>query len=479
MNKALKMLSVCLAMFLTLALVPLPARAKRPANFNEARLRNKSSLGGEFLLEIGDMDFGGYLTIAGDSEGFLDDMISEVLDEMDMSDTDFDALEDFMKNLFDKQDMADEDWDMLSGKLWDKLGVSYDDLADAIDAIDTATKINWEDGGWYEQGGVETADYLSSGSELPNRLKDYLNNNGLSPDDLFGDLSGFKEAHDRWQSYDQADPDYQLGMDAFKRREEFYKRLNEKLENALKDGDGKYYYAIVFRDAKDTKPFTLFGAQCTETWTLNMVLKLNAVGEHTSAWNPLAPGNSAAEFKGNYTIEIEYDLSNFQSSLHSNIWNMGEIGKSLSALTANGPWNLANHDFSEGTCNVKRTLAGYATAQVEIYREGDGRYSIVPIQNRDVKDVSFSGIDAHFLWKMSMSYPGVSVKTDLFWDMELKADENGLKADFNNGHGTTTNTLQGSVPFSESPFTVNTPWEGTIWDRGDEAKDGWKLTRWR
>ena len=137
--------------------------------------------------------------------------------------------------------MTADDWNAVKGTLSDKLGISFDELVDAIGAIDAASNTDWEDAGWYAQGGAVIDDYLSSGSDVAKKLNDYVRNHGLDSSSLFGDLSNFEESHDKWQGFNKNDHDYKLALEAFKWREEFYNRLNKKIEDALKDGDGKYY----------------------------------------------------------------------------------------------------------------------------------------------------------------------------------------------------------------------------------------------
>ena len=495
MNKVFKILTVCLATILMMTLLSVPALAKRPDGFNENRLWNKSSLGGEFILEIGDMAFRGHLTIAGGSEQFLDDMIEQVMDEMDLSESDLASFERFMDNLFGKQDMTDIDFSLISGNIGDELGISTNDLINLLGYIDKATEGDWYSDSFeksvgdkilpellnsdpsdasYDKLWEEFYDRYDPSGTMPEsrydalkeKLNDYLKTSGQDATDLFGKLSQYKEAYDKWQSYNPKDPDYKLAMDAFKRREEFYSRLNNKIEDALKDGDGKYYYAIVFSNAKDNAKFTLFGAQFTETWTLNMVLKMNGVGEHTSAWNPIAAGNSYAEFSGEYTIRIEYDLRD----LPHQIRNMGDMGTRLSGYVEAGAMLGAKFaiEVIDGGDSLKRTLAGEATAQVQIYREGDGNYSISPNQNQD----NIGGYDTTANLIATQTKNGTTWTLD--WDLQfLIMDKDNLKLiALRNTVSAAGITLDGPLVSGETPLL------GDIWDRGDKAGQGWTLRRW-
>ena len=442
MNKIIKTISICLVAAVMLAApMPLSALDKRPDGFNESRLWNKSSLGGGFILEIGDMAFRGYLTIAGDSEQFLDDMIKQVMDEMGIKESDLAAFERFLDNLFGKQDMTADDWDAVKGTLSDKLGISFDELVDAIGAIDAASNTDWEDAGWYAQGGAIIDDYLASGSDVAKKLNDYVRNHGLDSSSLFGDLSNFKESHDKWQGFNKDDPDYKLAMEAFKRREEFYSRLNKKIEEALRNGDGNYYYAIVFKDAKCVRQFTfdleVIPWKWPEIWTLNMLLKLNVVGDGTSFWNPITTGNSYAEFTGDYTIDIEYDWG----KLHE--W----------VFVRNADSGIINMSVTEGSKSGKRTLTGEATAivRVDIYHVEGGGYSISPTQKSDVKAVSIS-------------------------DIHLQGGRNTRETVLTCS-GDNDNCITFYPHLDETRYD---PWDdiSSMYERGDNAKDGWVLTRW-
>ena len=487
MNKVFKLFSICLAALLMMTLMSMSALAKRPDGFNEARLWNKSSLGSGFILEIGDMDFRGYLTIAGGSEQFLDDMIEQVLDEMGLSEGDLAAFEGFIDNLFGKQYMTDNDWDTVTVKLSDKLGISFDELVAAIGAIDTASKTGWEDAGWHEQGSVVINDYLSSDSEVAKKLNDYLGNSGKSSTDLFGDLSNFKEAYDKWQSFDPHDPDYQLGMDAFKRREEYYKRLNDKIENALKDGDGEYYYAIVFRNATCERLFEFFSGlpektKFIEKWTLNMALSLNGVGERTSAWNPIASGNSYAEFLGPYTIEIEYKVENLHNVLEAS-YRYAIIDRKLSILEKGETWFASADLTNPGEKRAKRTLAGEAIAQVRMHHEGDGNYNIIPMQKRDEKDVFVTDVVMKCFEHETHTFEdGPGYTCTRTYDIVITADAQIFYTQWksiieqHSEHGTVGPVDDKIMPNQLAFWGAGE--KGTMYWRGDHAKDNWKLFGW-
>ena len=435
MKKVTKHISLLLvAVLLCVAVLSMVAHAARPRTFDKSKLKTIYAAQYPAELVIGDMTFHGVLKRSL-SDAELDKLIEETLKEVGLTEEGFNKA-------CEKRAEADAYHEkakrMFSDGVADEMGLLPKEFSEKLLEGDIQGAYDILRGKWTYADGGAAAKFQKQLEEL--RL-----------------LDGYLKIEQEMRK-------------DFAKLNNFYDKLDKNLRKQ------KMGWTLEFKNAKAAKqPFTLFNIVCFEEWTLNMALtkEINSINlpelREINLINMRNPIDGS--YKGSYTIDIEYDLSNFQSNLRSNIWHMGEIGNSLAAITDNGPWNLASYDFYEGTCNVKRTLAGDATAKVNILF-GD---SITPTQKSDVKNVNFNGIVAHFCWKMSMSYSGISVDTDLFWDMELKADENGLKADFNNGHGATTNTLQGPVSFSESPFTVNIPWEGTIWDRGNRAGQGWKL----
>jgi hypothetical protein len=211
-------------------------------------------------------------------------------------------------------------------------------------------------------------------------------------------------------------------------------------EDLYKDKDNKY--AIVFRDAKAKGPFTLFGEEFTEKWTLNMVLLTTRAG-----WLSYR-GESTAEFEGSYTIDIDYGFD-----------RMAEATLKYQNDMSPGVENTLT---STGNSHAERTLAGRANAKVLFGGKGEVLCEIVPEQERDEKDVSVSGIVVHVLME---SADGVTN-----FDLESSADAENRTWEQTNCWNDLIGSYQG--------ISSTHPWEyyGDIYQRGDKAADEWKLT---
>ena len=79
MKKTIQTLALCLAVLMTVTVMPMPAQAAvRHASFSSSRIRNEVPFYPKFLLEIGDMEFVGRLTARGiDYEFDYEKMLDE------------------------------------------------------------------------------------------------------------------------------------------------------------------------------------------------------------------------------------------------------------------------------------------------------------------------------------------------------------------------------------------------------------------
>ena len=170
------------------------------------------------------------------------------------------------------------------------------------------------------------------------------------------------------------------------------------------------------------------------------------------------------KYEGQYTISIEYDLSGFQSGL-SGIIQIPEWRNTIIAFSEwENTWGTFNITVANpGTSNVKRTLAGYATAI--LYRKG-GNPSINPTQESDGKDVSVSGI--------VIQASAGSAESRLDIECSVSADEDKF----------TTAMTKWTVTWPDNAFSApmtgqhvyDIAWGESIWQRAVNAGMGWKIT---
>ena len=443
MKRFKKIISLILAAaILCIAPLPHPAQAARPRTFNNNLFLHVSNSMKTVWIGIQGMKFAGKLK-PGYTDEELDKLIDEVLSELGLTADDFDRLNEPGRPLTQQEINDIRDALVTAAGLTGAVGVpAVGELAQIAKLIDQLRQGDYTGAAWtlfdnYMLGlsGVNPVAFVIYGHRLSREIRHLL-------EQIWRHAAG------------TAGPVY-----------EFYRRLKKRLDDLDTD-----WVLSVENWTSVWKPiFLFFGTGCYEKWTMNMLLKQRE--EY---------GNYGFEgtYDGSYTITIEYDLSNFQSSLGDRIWSLGEIGQSLNTLTNTSElWSQYNYNYNQGTCDVKRTLTGEATAFVPGPLAFLASPRITPNQKSDERDVNFSGNIFNFEWKMSYSGEGVVWNVDLSWTMELKADENGLIGDLYDGHGVSTNNMQsGSTPFSENPFTVNTPWDPKIWERGDKASQGWTLS---
>ena len=192
---------------------------------------------------------------------------------------------------------------------------------------------------------------------------------------------------------------------------------------------------IVFNNAKATRQFEFLDTQFDEKWTLNMVLTRTM---HSPAGIP--------QYAGQYTIDIEYDLTKMADTLR----------KPLQEADPPGNYSVAN----SGAQNANRTLTGSATALINV-----SSMSITPDQDGDKKNVNVAGIVIHCQYD-SWSY-----------DVEYFADEdNVFFGQTNIVAGPQTESIEATVASQGYPWPF--AWEeyGNIYKRGDDATSGWTLT---
>ena len=458
MKKLMKTLAVSLAAVLTLTVLSVPVSAQS-FDYDKSRVRVKSPTGTKCTLEIGDMTFEGYLGInyATDQNKYndlVDSLIVEVLHEMgnaNFEDVNSTAFRDTLGGL---EKMTPGDYDLLSGAMGDKLGLSYGDMLEVLDSIDSGGG----DESWYDYGTQARLDtFMASDSDVAAKLNNYMNNSGKgsgdSQLDIFDSLSDFRAAYGDWMNYLQNHPDQNVEWHEFTTREDFYTRLNDKLKEAYKENfEG---YTIVFENAIDHKPYTLFGTEGTETWTLNMTLNIKPF-----AWDMNNPQNvKAAEFDGNYTIDINYDLTALADKLPELLqtpeWR-GTGANDAWAFLENGftlNWTLAK----PGQWIVTRTLKGNATANVAL---GGGVCNISlekPPSDR-IDDpsvtVNMNGVYDH---PDNETFNGATYKLD----MVVSMDEQGFDVKYG---------------ADEAAQDIKVPGNETVLKRGNLAKEGgWKL----
>lgn len=442
-----KVISLILALVFTLALLPATAYAL-PQTLDKSRIHRLD----DYLvtLKIGDMTFQGKFTNAELTDEKLEELVKKVLAEMSLSEADFDLLNDLVNTMNKYNTISPEQMQKIFDRWFDMLG-AVPVLGQATTLAQIILQLNQGDYSGPAQNLGEEA-----GSKLAEKLGDMADASGKLGKvagsalgigkALKAVIEGVMESNTAERAVDRA-----LGLEAYRLINDFYLKLNREVDKHYKDNAANFM--VKFDNAKAEKPFMFFGTQNTEKWTLNMTLF------QTESDNRL---DIDGKYEGQYTIEIEYDLSGFQASL-DNILQIPEWRNTYAFPEWESEWGSFNVTVTNrGTCDVKRKLEGYATAM--LYRKG-GNSSIHPAQDHDVKDVRVSDI------AFQASAGDANGRMDVEW--LISADD-----------GSFTNTSgKGIITFPDYVYEgppgehVNKiSWDESIWRRATYGSQGWKIT---
>ncbi len=444
-----KAVSLILILVYTLVLLPITAYAL-PRTFDKSRVHRLDDY--QVALKISDLTFQGKFTNAELTDEKLEELIKKVLAEMGLSEADFDLLNDLVNTMNEHNSISPEQMQKIFDRWFDMLG-AVPIAGQAATLVQIIIQLNQGDYSGPAQSAAEEA-----GSQFAEGLGDALDASGKLgkaagsalgiAKALKAVIEGMMESNIAERAVDRA-----LGLEAYKLVNEFYARLNREVDKHYQENAANYM--VKFDNAKAEKPFELFGTQNTEKWTLNMTLF------QTESYNRL---DIDGQYEGQYTIEISYDLSGFQGGL-SSIVQTPEWRNTYAFPEWESTWGAFNVAIGNpGTCNVKRTLEGYATAI--LYRKG-GTPSINPTQDRDVKDVQVSGI------VIQASAGDDESRLDIECSVTTNEDA------FTNTMTKWTVTWPDDVfdaPPSDLGHVYDIAWGNSIWRRANNADSGWKIT---
>ena len=384
------------AVLLIMTLIPTTAQAARPSKFNISRVRGLKRE--PVQLKIADMIFYGYKDVISDEE--LDALIDKIMKDMNITEDAFNIASEYQDNKTEEQDKLDRD---ASLKIAELLGLPGQ-AADVIKIIDNLRRGDY--------GGART------------EFRDLMLKHVLVPYSQYSELrdwakviKAFNEIPENTFLYD------------------FYGRLNYEIDKSNK--------VVVFRNAVATNQFQFMGTSMYETWILNMTLNwIKPQGDYY--WT------QTYTYSGEYTIDIEYDLSGLPDALME-IYEQSEGFAAAAgvALTV----NLANNGIHTAT----RTLKGSA----KFIGSASGFMEVGDTKNVDVSDIII-----HY-------YGRNTVPCEVEFDLEFSADEQIFFVYLKN-HSFID--LKNGTSFSVPDYDYgSSSWEtwSDIWHRGDEAKRGW------
>ncbi|MCL2317293.1 MAG: hypothetical protein FWC46_09455, partial [Actinomycetia bacterium] len=239
------------------------------------------------------------------------------------------------------------------------------------------------------------------------------------------------------------------GVNAARTLQQFYDKLNQWVADYLAQHPG--HWQIEFKNAQDTKPFTLYGASSTESWTVAMTL-VRQGGTVADGW----PGT----YGGDYQFNVTYDMATWRDQLPSAIYNMTAIGTGLRSAEAMLGFPFTITVTNPGTCSAKRELIGGATATVA---KAGASVSVTLSAATNTKTIAMSGIAVDV---NALEHAGAAT---LNYDLPytFSADENSMYAE--QGTYSSGYALPGaSGGWNLGGGTIPLPWEGDIWKRSDQ-----------
>ena len=165
-------------------------------------------------------------------------------------------------------------------------------------------------------------------------------------------------------------------------------------------------------------------------------------------------------YKGNYTINIEYDLKGLPTAIAK--WMYEWMSKAPAA------GNLSTRVTNNGSNRANRTLSGEAEARITVNNPlaanlSGGRCSIEPNQESDEKNVSVSDIRLNVNWTPAPN-------TIVNYDWECWGDADVLNIYGASQYSNTNVSLPSGDLYEKT-------WDD-MYRRGDRAGSGWLMSIW-
>ena len=442
-----RLVSLILSLLIASALLSVTACAL-PRTFDKTRVHRLDDYRVE--LAIGDMKFQGMFTNAELTDEKLEELVRKVLDEMGLDEADFDLLNDLVNAMNEHNSISPERLKKIFDRWFDMLGaVPY--LGQATTLVQVIMQLGEGDYVGPAQSAAEEA-----GSQFLEGLGESLDDTGKygkHAGKVWGIGKALKAVIEGMMESDAGERaiDRALGLQAYQLLNDFYGKLNKEVDKHFKDNAANFM--VKFDKATAEGSFALFGTQNTEQWTLDMTLF------QTESYSRL---DIDGVYEGQYAIEIAYDLAGFQGGLNGVVqtpeWK--DTYAFPEWVRNFGPFHT--DVTSSGSCDVKRTLSGYATAT--LYRKG-GTPSIKPSQDRDEKDANIAGI----VFQASAADKGYGIEIE--WLVCADGDA------FTNTSGKASLISPDYVYDGPPGEHVNKiAWDKGIWGRGDNADRNWVIS---
>jgi len=447
---------VPLAVLLLLAMVPAtPAPAWTPGvpvTIDRSRLKLTGGTRSLTLTIQQGLVFKGTLAKEAMTEDELADLIAQVAASLGMSVddfcADFDKLSEAVNKMNENGRMTPEKMQQLKDDLFALASV-------APGLVGQAAGIAQK---WDQMSDHRYSDSLDSASSsgVTDKVGDFTKD---SPLEQAGDVAtqvaawpaALKATYDRFQREVQEWKDMQAGLDAMRGLAKLYDLINRRINEALLKSNKPW--KITFDHVKASEPFTLFGVQGKQTWTL-------------SAWIGQTVPAEAGNWKGKYwdvfSIDVDYALAGWCDQLPEAIFQMGWAGDLLTAYETGLPTHWDVRTSKVGKCSAKRELGGYVTVMVDATMAAGATATISFDVKHNDKTVALSGYTVEARGPL-ITQPAIQFDTGF----DVAADKDNFKLTWK-GIGINFDLPGAGYYKPLGPTSGPIPWSGDIWRDSDQ-----------
>lgn len=518
--------ALCLTLAMTIAILPsAPARAL-PRTLDRSRV--DESYGSTVVMIVGGMQFFGTLVNEALTETQFERLVKEAMTKVGLkSDAEFDALAPMIEKMEKNKEVTPEDKKRILGNVITSLGVVPGGFGAIGSKIGMAASTA---GAVYDTMQMDFSDPAGSLLSIAGGLASAgLANKGLKTEvladavidigDLIFDKIGFdyfsyehaSKLHVRgelfsaastaiswiqvlamfaseWQRDLKVNNELILGCLARTMQNEFYAQLDKDIAEYMSGGP---VYTIKFEKKKASAPISVFGVECTETWTLtaNLAKVADIPGD------PYGRFKVSGRYEGDFKIDVKYDLTNFQAYLQSDIdkffrgFRAAEgtsggqycgsdprfVGRTMPyspgiSFSTRSHYISADYFVKPGVCDIEREMECKAVAEIDVM---GGKSTMGLRWSMDIKRIGVRDIVLSETFDYS-HYTGNYGIVNAEWNISADKDVFRIDRVYVSDVGSDLNL--GNFNITTADFDPNDywtrKWDTDMWESSDRVKDG-------
>ena len=374
-------------------------------------------------VTINDMKFTGTLYNTDLTEEEFEKIIRQAMKDLNMDEAEFIDLNKKVDKMLENMNLSEADMKRIRDNIFD--------IAGAVPGVGTAASV------------IQILVQLIEGdtSAASKSLLETLGGPAVS----MGKAG--KTIANEWTRDQKKYREMREGLEATRRLNNFYARIDYLIQDFCDKNCKKNVLEVNSTGATAKKPFTLYGSQDSETWTLSMTLRYKR--KLTS--NPhIGDGHFAGIYEGDFTIDIEYGVG----QLPHRIREMGDVGQRFKQYVDKALGKELSIDVVSGSTWTRR-ITGKAEATVDV---SGGKNKIEFKKQGDQKGGESLVADYFVDTQVGDTYVSMNIRVGFSpGDESIKLDGYETATAITPDIGFTGNkTAMGSVPI-----------EGDIWKRGD------------